>query len=83
MEITLDRSLAEEISDKLNASDDPLNNLMATVEKIIDVEQRREFRRVVAGLVATVYTDLQLPIAKRFPDLSPDEDDVRKPDEMR
>jgi hypothetical protein len=51
---------------------------MAAVEKIIDVEQRREFRRVVAGVVATVYTDLQLPIAKRFPDLSTDEGDIRK-----
>jgi hypothetical protein len=78
MEITLDRSLAEEISDKIEALDEPLNNLMAAIEKIIDVEQRREFRRVVAGLVATVYTELQLPIAKRFPDLSTDEDDIRK-----
>jgi hypothetical protein len=58
MEITLDRALAEGDQRKLKALDEPLNNLMAAVETIIDVEQRREFRLVVAGLVATVYTDL-------------------------
>jgi hypothetical protein len=65
-----------EIAGHLKALDGPLNAAMAAAEKIQDVDQRRAFRRALASVVGSVYTDLFVPIGKEFPDLLPDQQDV-------
>lgn len=72
----MERSTAVEISGHLKSLDGPLNAAMAAVEKIQDVEQRRAFRRALAGVVGAVYTELLVPIGKEFPDLLPDKQDA-------
>jgi hypothetical protein len=74
----VDRVLAVDITDKLKDLNGPLNEVMVAIEKITDVEQRRTFRRTMAGVVATIYTEIQIPIGTAFPDLLPDGDDLNK-----
>jgi hypothetical protein len=74
----VDRVLAVEITDKLKGLNGPLNEVMVAIEKITDVEQRKTLRRTMAGVVATIYTEIQTPIGTAFPDLLPDSDDLNK-----
>jgi hypothetical protein len=72
----MDRALAAKIISHLKELDGPLNAAMSTVEKLKDAEQRRAFRRALAGVTAAVYTDLMVPIGREFPDLLPDKGDL-------
>jgi hypothetical protein len=72
----MEQSTAIEIVSHLKALDVPLNAAMEAVEKIQDMEQRRAFRRALAGVVGAVYTELFVPIGKEFPDLLPDKQDA-------
>ena len=74
----MDRSIATEIARQLKALDGPINAAIEAVEKIQDAEQRRAFRRTLATIVGTVYTELLVPIGKEFPDLLPDDEDIDK-----
>lgn len=72
----VDRALAAEITSHLLELDEPLNAALAAVEKLRDGEQKRAFRRAIAGVTAAIYTDLLVPIGREFPDLLPDKDDL-------
>jgi len=72
----VDRALAAEITSHLLELDEPLNAALAAVEKLRDGEQKRAFRRAIAGVTAAIYTDLLVPIGREFPDLLTDKDDL-------
>jgi len=74
----MERSTAIEIARQLKALDRPINKAIVAVEKIQNVDQRRAFRRALASVVGTVYTELFVPIGKEFPDLLPDKQDLDK-----
>lgn len=74
----MERDTAVEIVTYLKALDGPINSAMVAVEKIKDLEQRRAFRRALADVVGSVYTELFVPIGREFPDLLPDEEDREK-----
>lgn len=74
----MERDTAVEIVTHLKALDGPINSAMMAVEQIKDLEQRRVFRRALAGVVGSVYMELFVPIGREFPDLLPDEEDQKK-----
>lgn len=65
--------VAKELMMHLKEIDVPINSAMLTAEKIEDPKIRREFRRALASIIGSVYTNLMVPIGKEFPELLPDD----------
>lgn len=74
----MERSIAVELAAQLKKLDGPLGAAAEVVEKIKDENQKRAFRRAIAETIGTIYTELQIPIGREYPDLLPDEDDRRR-----
>lgn len=68
----MDRDVAELLMRSLVALGEPLNSIAEIVERVADEGDRATLRRGVAEVMARVYTDLQLPIIRQYPDLDPD-----------
>jgi hypothetical protein len=66
------KDIAIQLIEKLFASDKPLNAAAEVIEKIEDEEEKKKFRRGILEIMGRMYTDLELPILRQFPDLDPD-----------
>jgi hypothetical protein len=68
----MDKNIAKELMDIFSALGTPLNKAAELIEQINDEDERKGFRRGIAGIMASTDTDLELPIIRQFPDLDPD-----------
>lgn len=69
---TLNDDVAKLILAARSGMSEPLQQLATAIEKIDDLDERKTFRRAFAEIVTTKYTDLELPIFRQFPSLTPD-----------
>jgi hypothetical protein len=69
----MDRATAEKLVAALADLDSKANDLCAIVETISDIEERKKYRRLLAG-VMTVSFDVLMPIIRDHRELDPDAD---------
>jgi hypothetical protein len=53
----------------------PINAIALQLEEIEDENERRFFRRGLGAIMGSVWTEMQLPIVREYPDLDPDKDE--------
>jgi len=70
----LEKTLALQIMDSIQAAETQVNTLESLLEKIVDNDERQAFRRHLADVMIG-YIDIQMAIVRQYPDLDPD----RKP----
>jgi hypothetical protein len=68
----MDKNIAKELMDIFSALGTPLYKAAELIEQLNDEDERKGFRRGISGIMASIYTDLELPIIRQFPDLDPD-----------
>ena len=68
----MQKELAKELMDTLSALGEPLNKAAELIEQINDEEERKKFRKGLGGIMAGIYTELELLIIQQYPDLDPD-----------
>jgi hypothetical protein len=49
-----------------------LNEATDVISRESDPEEQKQLRRPIGQMMAALYTDLQVPVIRVFPDLSPD-----------
>lgn len=68
----MQEKIAKELMDTLAALDEPLNKAAELIEQIGDEEERKKFRKGLGGVMAGIYTELELLVIKQYPNLDPD-----------
>lgn len=68
----MEKNIAEQLIKKFLDTDEPLNAAVKITEQIKNEEERIKFRRGVAEIMGRIYTDLELPIIRQYPELDPD-----------
>ncbi|MHC1726072.1 MAG: nuclear receptor NHR-99 [Syntrophobacteraceae bacterium] len=51
-----------------------MNRVAAFIEEIEDEAERKEFRKGLGSIMAYIYTDLELPIIRQYPEFDPDKE---------
>lgn len=69
----MNRALAVDILTAIQAAEAHLDVLSALSEKMENNDERRKFRRGLAGIMIG-YIDLMADIVRQYPDLDPDRD---------
>jgi hypothetical protein len=67
----LEKTLALQIMDAIQAAETQVNTLESLLEKIVDNDERQAFRRHLADVMIG-YIDIQMAIVRQYPDLDPD-----------
>ena len=68
------RDIANQLMELLSDLGEPLNRAAQLIEQIEEEEERKKFREGIAGVMAHIYTDLEFPIIRQFPELDPDKE---------
>jgi hypothetical protein len=68
------RNVAIPLMDLLTALGEPLNRAAQLIEQIEDEEERKTFREGIGGIMAHIFTDLEFPIIRQYPELDPDKE---------
>jgi len=69
----MDHATAKKLVDHLKHLDEPFNAATLITEEIVDIEERRRFRKALADIISKVYIEIMLPISTDFPDLLPEQ----------
>jgi hypothetical protein len=69
---TMDKSVAKPITDQALRVGDEMNRLAEAIEKIKNLEERKDFRKRFAEIAGLIYTDIMRPIMVKYPELDPD-----------
>ncbi|HCM1914386.1 TPA: nuclear receptor NHR-99 [Salmonella enterica subsp. salamae serovar 28:r:e,n,z15] len=72
----MNKNIASNIMASLMRLNDSTNDVIYEIEKIDDNENKKIFRRAIAGIVLMIDSELMQPIIKEYPDLDPDKDDL-------
>ena len=67
----MDYATAKKLVDHLKHLDESFNAATLITDEIVDIEERRKFRKALADIITKVYIDIMLPISTDFPDLLP------------
>jgi hypothetical protein len=67
----MEKALALQIMDVIQAAETQVNILESLSLKIADDDERKAFRRRLAEIMIG-YIDIQMSIARQYPDLDPD-----------
>jgi hypothetical protein len=67
----MEKALALQIMDVIQAAETQVNILESLSVKITDDDERKAFRRHLAEIMIG-YIDIQMSIARQYPDLDPD-----------
>ena len=67
----MEKALALQIMDAIQAAETQVNILESQSVKITDDDERKAFRRHLAEVMIG-YIDIQMSIARQYPDLDPD-----------
>jgi len=73
----LEKTLALQIMDAIQAAETQVNTLESLLEKIVDNDERQAFRRHLADVMIG-YIDIQMAIVRQYPDLDPDRKPAQK-----
>ena len=68
----MEKNIAKQIMNRLSMLNKPFNEVAEMIEKIEDIEERKQFRRGIGDIMARVYTNLEMPIILSYPELDPD-----------
>jgi len=70
----MERKIAEKLMKIFNSLGDPLNEASLQIEQISDDKEKKVLRRGLAEIMGRIFTDLEIPIIREYPDLDPDKD---------
>ena len=73
----MEKTLALQIMDAIQAAETQVNTLESLLEKIVDNDERQAFRRHLADVMIG-YIDIQMAIVRQYPDLDPDRKPAQK-----
>ena len=68
----MNREIAETLMNQLLAMSDPLNRATELSQKIVEKDEREQFRKGIGEIMNIIYLQLMNPIIKQYPDLDPD-----------
>ena len=68
----MNREIAETLMSQLLAMSDPLNRATELSQKIVEKDEREQFRKGIGEIMNIIYLQLMNPIIKQYPDLDPD-----------
>jgi len=73
----MEKTLALQIMDAIQAAETQVNTLESLLEKIVDNDEKQAFRRHLADVMIG-YIDIQMAIVRQYPDLDPDRKPAQK-----
>ena len=68
----INREIAEPLMSQLLAMSAPLNRATELSQKIVEKDEREQFRKGIGEIMNIIYLQLMNPIIKQHPDLDPD-----------
>ena len=70
----MEKEIAKKLVIELERLGNVMNDVALIIEEISDEEEKRKFRRGIAGLMGKLFTDILHHIIREHPDLDPDRD---------
>lgn len=67
----VEKSVAELLMQKLEALNEPMNEVLEAIEQIHDEDEKKAFKMEVGGIICDIYLKVTRPIAIKFPELCP------------
>lgn len=68
------KAQAEELMQLFLNLGDSINNIAGKIEGLDTEDERKLFRKGLAEIMGTLYTDLMKPVIHEYPELDPDKD---------